>query len=134
MCVFINVLSIVGSLCSILSFLGIIIILNKKIRVEIYRNEDTRKIEIYEHILDASRPQSAFAKTEELKKNKEFKRKHIFLYYFEDKEIDENHPLSEKRKGQYQTQYISFWGCFARHATKKYVKNNPSYNVEYLRN
>lgn len=134
MVVFISVLSIVGSLCSILSFLGIVIILNKKIRVEIYKNEDTRKIEIYEHILDASRPQSSFVKTEELKKNKEYKRKLIFLYYFEDKEIDENHPLSEMRKGQYQTQYISFWGCIARNATKKYVKDNPSYEVEYLGN
>lgn len=132
MMLFINILSIVGSMCSILSFLGIVIVLNKKTRMEIYRNNDKKVIEIYEHILDASRPRSSFVSTAQLKKNTSFKRKNLFLYYFEDREIDESHPLGEKRKGQYQTQYISFWGFIARNAAKKYIKKNPDYMVKYL--
>lgn len=126
-----NLISVIGSICSILTFFGITHItlsLHKKIRAEIYRDDNKKTVELYIYCLNTD--VSWFAKSKNLKNSNIFKQKG-HLSYFEDREIGDE-EFDGKRKGQFQTQYISFFKSCVKHAVEKYIGNLEDKQYELI--
>lgn len=120
-----NIIDKLGSICSIISavsLFNIAMILKRKFRAEIYRDDTKKIIQIY--ISGLNTDKSQFAKTKELKDSEVFQKK-CLLYYFEDRKIKDE-GFGGERKGQFQTQYISFYKCLVEQAVKRYI-TKPEY-------
>jgi hypothetical protein len=121
----ITCISILGSLASIISCPFIIGKLKTKWRAEIYRDDKNKKIDVYFYQLHEDI--STFIKKQNLKK---FCKPKCFLYILENDRCIDDTEFDGQRKGQLQTQYLSFYKFRVNCAKKQYLKKYPCYKVE----